>query len=138
MTTIKRDNRSYRGMLQSDDGVIHKIIARNASGITFQTIFGLSQHMIERLRSNPEHIVFSERSRIARLGIQIISDPLEPGNLNGDLLTVTQTASAVIPGYPGLDRYSSFFGPGLPVGRWFLRPARAALLRRGIGRHRTF
>jgi predicted Rossmann-fold nucleotide-binding protein len=117
MTTIKRDNRSYRGMLQSDDGVIHKIIARNASGITFQTIFGLSQHMIERLRSNPEHIVFSERSRIARLGIQIISDPLEPGNLNGDLLTVTQTASAVIPGYPGLDRYSAFFGPGLPVGR---------------------
>jgi len=104
-------------MLQSDDGVIRKIINQDADGITFETIFGLSQHMIERLRSNPEHIVFSERSRIARLGVQISSGSLEPDNLEGDLLTVIQTATAVIPGYPGLERLSSFFGPGLPVGR---------------------
>ncbi len=118
MTMMKRDNRSYRGMLQSDDGVIDEIIRLDDRSITFRTVFGLSQHMIERLREHPEHIVFSERSRIARLGIQITSGPVEAVNLQGDLLKVIQTASAVIPGYPGLDRLSAFFGPGLPVGRF--------------------
>ena len=65
-----RDNRSYRGMLQSDDGVIARVVDRHDGMIRFESSFGLSPHMIERLKSQPEHILFSERSRIARLGIQ--------------------------------------------------------------------
>jgi predicted Rossmann-fold nucleotide-binding protein len=38
-------------------------------------------------------------------------------HLDGDLLILTQTASAVIPGYPLLDQLRVFFDEGLPVGR---------------------
>lgn len=112
-----RDTRSYRGMLQSDDGVISKVVVRNAREIRFQSSFGLSPYMIERLKFQPEHILFSERSRIARLGIQITSDQPSIDRLQGDELVVTQTASAAISGYPALDQLAAFFVPGLPVGR---------------------
>ena len=117
MTKITRDNRSYRGMLQSDDGVICKVLEHGPDRIIFQTAFGLSQHMIQRLKGQPQHIVFSERSRIARLGVQISSEPPACHQLQGDLLILTQTASAVIRGYPGLDQLRTFFDQGLPVGR---------------------
>ncbi|MCP4745984.1 MAG: hypothetical protein GY874_07560 [Desulfobacteraceae bacterium] len=117
MTKIVRDNRSYRGMLQSGDGVIQKVLANEPDRIVFQTAFGLSEHMVTRIRSNPEHIVFSERSRIARLGVQIVCDTLLADQIQNDVLIVTQTASAVIPGYPALDQLRTFFDQGLPVGR---------------------
>jgi predicted Rossmann-fold nucleotide-binding protein len=112
-----RDNRSYRGMLQSDDGVIAKVLDKSATQIRFQTSFGLSPHMMTRLKSHPEHILFSERSRIARLGVQITSDPPAADQLESEALVVTQTASAAISGYPALDQLEAFFVPGLPVGR---------------------
>lgn len=117
MNMVKRDNRSYRGMLQSDDGVILKVTAQESNCIRFKSAFGLSRHMIDRLKSHPEHIVFSERSRIARLGVQITCDSLDADQLDGDVLIVNQTASAVIPGYPSLDMLRVFFDEGLPVGR---------------------
>jgi predicted Rossmann-fold nucleotide-binding protein len=119
MAKIFRDDRSYRGMLQSDDGIIIKVLENRNNQITFQSVFGLSRHMFERLKTQPEQIVFSERSRIARLGIQITSDPptIDKLDTDGHRLIMTQTASAVIPGYPSLDRLSKFFAQGLPVGR---------------------
>ncbi|MDA8142327.1 MAG: LOG family protein [Desulfobacteraceae bacterium] len=118
MAKVLRDTRSYRGMLQSDDGLIIKVLNHSGNKITFQSAFGLSHHMIERLKSQPEHIMFSERSRIARLGIQITCEPPSIDQLNGDMLIVTLTAtSAMIPGYPSLDQLRPFFDEGLPVGR---------------------
>jgi predicted Rossmann-fold nucleotide-binding protein len=117
MAKVGRDPRSYRGMLQSDDGHILKVLSHDTLSVTFETAFGLSRHMIERLKAQPEHIVFSERSRIARLGVQITCEPPSAGRLDGDLLILTQTASAVIPGYPGLDQLRPLFDHGLPVGR---------------------
>lgn len=117
MAKVLRDTRSYRGMLQSDDGRILRVLSHAENSFTFETAFGLSQHMINRIRTKPEHIVFSERSRIARLGIQITCEPPSVEQLEGDLLILTQTASAVIPGYPGLHRLRTFFDEGLPVGR---------------------
>ena len=117
MDQMIRDNRSFRGVLQSDDGHIVKVLSENGNQITFQSAFGLSQHMIRQLKDNPEHLVFSERSRIARLGVQITCDPPTLDQLDGDLLFLTQTASAAIPGYPGLDQLRTFFDEGLPVGR---------------------
>jgi predicted Rossmann-fold nucleotide-binding protein len=104
-------------MLQSDDGVIQKVISCEPNKINFQSAFGLSPYMIERLKHQPEHIVFSERSRIARLGIQITCDPITADQLQGEQLIVTQSASAVIPGYPGLNQLNAYFDQGLPVGR---------------------
>jgi len=112
-----RDNRSYRGLLQSDDGVISKVLHSGEQSITFQTEFGLSPNLIDQLKYQPEHIVFSERSRIARLGCQITCEPFSAENLKGERLTITQIASSVIPGYPELDMLRGFFDTGLPVGR---------------------
>jgi predicted Rossmann-fold nucleotide-binding protein len=117
MTQIARDTRSFRGVLQSDDGEIVKVLDFDGRRITFQSAFGLSEHMIQRLKNQPEHIFFSERSRIARLGVQITCAPPSMDDLDGDVLYLTQTASAVIPGYPGLEQLRPFFDPGFPVGR---------------------
>ena len=73
--------------------------------------------MIQRLKTHPEDIVFSERSRIARLGVQITSEIPTAALLDGDVLILTQTATTVIPGYPELDALRPFFDQGFPVGR---------------------
>ena len=117
MAKRERNNRIYRGLLQSDDGIITRIVKANSRVITFQTTFGLNDQFIERLKNQSEHIVFSERSRIARLGVQIKSEPPTADALDGDRVTLTLVASPVIPGYPGLNELRDFFTLGLPVGR---------------------
>ena len=117
MVKDKRNNLIYRGLLQSDDGIIAKVVKANSRVITFQTTFGLNDQLIERLKNQSEHIVFSERSRIARLGVQIKCEPPSADALEGDRVTLTLVASPVIPGYPGLDELRDFFTLGLPVGR---------------------
>ena len=117
MNRTRVDNRSFRGVLQSDDGVIVRVLEKTSEYITFETNFGLSEHMIQRLKSHPEHLVFSERSRIARLGVQISSRPVTTEKLEGSRLVVVQQATSVIPGYPGLEILGDFFDVGLPVGR---------------------
>jgi len=117
MARTHRDNYLFRGLLQSQDGVISRILDVNNRSITFQTTFGLNEDLVKELKNRPEHIVFSERSRIARLGIQIKCDPPDLNSLKGDMVTLTLAASAVISGYPGLDEFKDFFTLGLPVGR---------------------
>ena len=85
-----RDASCLRGMLQSDDGVISKVLSRNGHCITFETSFGFSAAMVQRLKGQPEHIVFSERSRIARLGVRITNAPPTLERLHGDRLVITQ------------------------------------------------
>ena len=62
MASERRENRIYRGLLQSDDGIITKVLNANSRVMTFQTTFGLNGQLIERLKNQSEHIVFSERS----------------------------------------------------------------------------
>ena len=117
MANERRENRIYRGLLQSDDGIITKVLKANSRVMTFQTTFGLNDQLIERLKNQSEHIVFSERSRIARLGVQIKCEPPSADALAGDRITLTQVATPVIPDYPGLNELREFFTLGLPVGR---------------------
>jgi predicted Rossmann-fold nucleotide-binding protein len=117
MTRNHTNNHLFRGLLQSEDGVISRVTEMNARSITFQTTFGLSEELIDELKNRPEHIVFSERSRIARLGVQIKCDSPSAESLQGDKITLTLVASAVIAGYPGLTELKDFFTLGLPVGR---------------------
>ncbi|MCP3952312.1 MAG: hypothetical protein GY697_08870 [Desulfobacterales bacterium] len=117
MNKTTGENRSYRGLLQSNDGVIVRLLDNGKETIRFQTAFGLSPHMIRRLKTQPEHLVFSERSRIARLGIQISCEPPTVDSLDGEQLLLTQQASPVIPGYPELEELRDLFDIGLPVGR---------------------
>ncbi len=111
------DNHIFRGLLQSDDGIIAHIVDSGPETMTFETTFGLTDPLIERLKHQAEHIVFSERSRIARLGVQIKSEPASADTLSGDTVTLTLVASSVIPGYPSLDELRDFFTLGMPVGR---------------------
>jgi predicted Rossmann-fold nucleotide-binding protein len=117
MARITKKNHVFRGLLQSEDGVISRILAVNDKSVTFDTTFGLSEAMIDQLKNQPEHVVFSERSRIARLGIQIKCDPPAAENIKDGRITLSLVASAVIPGYPGLAEIKDFFTIGLPVGR---------------------
>ncbi|MBW2411489.1 MAG: hypothetical protein JRF72_16950, partial [Deltaproteobacteria bacterium] len=71
-----RDKHIFRGLLQSNDGIISKVIDADTETMTFETTFGLNEPLIERLKHQAEHIVFSERSRIARLGVQIKAEPV--------------------------------------------------------------
>jgi hypothetical protein len=96
---------------------IIKSVNANSRTITFQTTFGLNDQLIEHLKNQAEHIVFSERSRIARLGVQIKCEPPSADALEGDTVTLTLVASPVISGYPGLNELREFITLGLPVGR---------------------
>jgi predicted Rossmann-fold nucleotide-binding protein len=117
MAKTERENLIYRGLIQSADGVITKIINSNSRTITFQTTFGLNDPLIERLKKQSEDIVFSERSRIARLGVQIKCEPPTADDLQGNQITLNQVALPMIPGYPGLAALREFITLGLPVGR---------------------
>ena len=117
MTGKNTNNHLFRGLLQSEDGLITKIIDANDQSITFEATFGLSAELIQQLKKQPEHIVFSERSRIARLGIQIKCQPPGIDGLKAEKITLSMVASAVISGYPDLNEIKDFFSLGLPVGR---------------------
>ncbi len=112
-----REKRSFRGLLQSEDGYIDRLLTATEQTISFESVYRLSEDLVARLRDQPEHILFSERSRIARLGIQITSEPPHIDNLDGDLLRLTQEATPMISGYPDLKTLRAFFDVGLPVGR---------------------
>jgi len=112
-----KDNHLFRGLWQSEDGVTVKILNADAKSIAFETTFGLSDPLIDCLKNQSEHIVFSERSRIARLGIQIVSEPPSAANLDDKAVTLKLTATSVIPGYPSLEELKDFLFCGLPVGR---------------------
>lgn len=117
MSPRQWDNRSYRGLRQSGDGVITRVVSTNEKTIAFETAFRIPKAFAEQLRSQPEHFVFSERSRIARLGISIQCEPPRADHLEGDMLLLKLEASSAIPGYPTLRELKSFFSQGLPVGR---------------------
>ncbi|UCD80124.1 MAG: LOG family protein [Desulfobacterales bacterium] len=117
MPRTSTNNHIFRGLLQSQDGLISKVLDVNKQSISFEATFGLSEELIEQIQNQPEHIVFSERSRIARLGIQIKCDPPSADSLTAGEITLTLVASAMISGYPGLNEIKDFFTLGLPVGR---------------------
>jgi predicted Rossmann-fold nucleotide-binding protein len=117
MNPSHKNRHSYRGLLQSDDGAITRVLHAGRTRIVFETAFGLRGPMADLLEEQPEHLLFSERSRIARLGVQIESAPIREAVVEGDRALLTLTASSVIPGYPGLQELKPFFSPGLPVGR---------------------
>ena len=61
----------FRGIIQSGDGYITKVMEYRENHIVFQAAFTLPDILTDKISNAPNHIVFSERSRIARLGIQI-------------------------------------------------------------------
>jgi hypothetical protein len=117
MNHRSRNHHAFRGLLQSGDGIITRVLRADRRKIIFETAFGLRGPLAGLLQEQPEHLLFSERSRIARLGVQIESAPLSEARLVDGQAVLTLEASAVIPGYPGLTALRDFFSPGLPVGR---------------------
>ena len=60
MARTRTNNHLFRGLLQSEDGLISRVLEVNSQSITFEATFGLSDELTEQLQSQPEHIVFSE------------------------------------------------------------------------------
>lgn len=118
---------SFRGLLQSSDGIITKVFHSTDQSISFEAAFELSEELrelvetperpIESLTLEHDPFIFSERSRIARLGIQISCEDPRLGTLEDSKLYLAMTAMPVIPGYPGFDILKDFFDEGFPVGR---------------------
>ena len=117
MAKRHRNNHFLRGFIQSEDGVISRVLEINSQSMTFEATFEISEQLADRLKNQPEHILFSERSRIARLGVQIKCAPPTADNLQNNIVSLTLSASSMIPGYPDLGQLKDFFTLGLPVGR---------------------
>ncbi len=117
MAKRHRNNHLLRGFIQSEDGVISRVLEVNSRSMTFEAAFEISEPLADRLKNQPEHVLFSERSRIARLGVQINCTPPTADSLQGNIVTLTLSAVSMIPGYPHLGQLRDFFSLGLPVGR---------------------
>ena len=50
MARTYKNNHLFRGLLQSEDGVISRILDVNNRSITFQTTFGLNEELIDELK----------------------------------------------------------------------------------------
>ena len=120
MTVENNKIQSFRGVLQSSDGIITKVFHSTGQSISFEAAFTLSEEFKERVLQKSERFIdsltlqddpfiFSERSRIARLGIQISGESPILGKLENNTLTLSMTASHVIPDYPGLEILQDFF-----------------------------
>ena len=46
MARIHKNNHMFRGLLQSEDGVISRVLDANSRSMTFETTFGVSEEMI--------------------------------------------------------------------------------------------
>lgn len=117
MTFDMQDNQFFRGLLQTDDGTITQVLESTDRHLTFYASFKLTSRLIDKLKQSPENLIYSERSRIARLGVQIISEMPTENRLEKDVITLKLKAWQAIKGYPGLDMLKEFFTEGLPVGR---------------------
>ncbi|MFA6011757.1 MAG: LOG family protein [Desulfobacteraceae bacterium] len=106
-----------RGFYHSEDGVITEILDADDQGITFTATFSISKNLIDQFKAHPEHLMFSQRSRIARLGVMISNKSLAQGHFKDDQVTIKMNASSVITGYPAFHDMKPFFTPGLKIGR---------------------
>ncbi len=110
-------NELFRGLLQSSDGTISRILKVEPDQIRFETTFWLNEALVDILKNQSEHILFSQRSRIARLGLQMDCEKPVAEKLEKDRISLVMEATAVMPGYPGLEKLQPFLTIGLPVGR---------------------
>lgn len=118
---------AFRGFLQSEDGIITRVFHSTARSISFEASFELSDELKELVLAPERPIasftqqhdpfIFSQRSRIARLGVQISCEDPRLGTITDNRLVLSMVASQVISGYPGLEILKDFFDPGFPVGR---------------------
>lgn len=110
-------NPLFRGFYQSDDGVITDVIQSDDQQMTFTATFTIPGNLVKQFRAHPEHLIFSERSRIARLGVMIRNEPLTKSHFKDNQVIVTMHASSVITGYPAFHQLQPFFSMGFKIGR---------------------
>ncbi len=110
-------NRIFRGFYHSEDGIITKVMEADETSVTFQAAFAIPRHLLTQFKEHPEFLIFSERSRIARLGVMITSETPQRHGFKDDQLILTLKAMSVIPDYPDFCKLKPFFSTGLKIGR---------------------
>lgn len=110
---------------QTEDGRIVEVKAAPAGAFEATIAFPLSPEFAARVRGREDEVTFAARSRLARLGINVV--PQTPLVWVGDQLGLTARINANVKAYniePFLER---LLMPGLPVGRLVFCPAEARL-----------
>lgn len=111
------NNHIFSGVLQSEDGFISQIIENQRTSLVFTAEFKADPGFVRKYSEAPEDFVFSERSRIARLGVQIKIEENQPVGIDNDAIRLTLRASSVISTYPAFDLLRDFLKIGFAVGR---------------------
>jgi predicted Rossmann-fold nucleotide-binding protein len=110
----------------SQDGVIVSVRDKSDRGVLLTVAFKLSSpEEIEFARANLAHLQFSERSTLARIGIEVFSP--KPPSLNGDTLFLHSEAFVYDASYPSAGCFKKLLRRGTPVGRLFYAPEKNKL-----------
>lgn len=106
----------------SDDGTISSLRPRaNSSVLDLTLTFRLRDHAeISFVSSRLPKIQFSERSSLARIGLEISA--LQPPRLNRDRLIVQGEAFVYDTNFPCAPYFRNLLKPGISVGRLFYAP----------------
>jgi hypothetical protein len=105
----------------SQDGIVVSTHEKSERSVMVTVAFKLhSPKEIEFARAHLAHLQFSERSTLARLGIELFSP--KPPKLDKDTLFLQSEAFVYDPTFPSASCFRALLRRGIPVGRLFHAP----------------
>ncbi len=111
---------------RSNDGQILTIAARDAETLSFSLAFRpRNPAELEFVLAHREEIHFSERSTLARVGIEMITSGAP--RLDHNRLVLDADAFLFDPSFPNASYWKKLLRPGTPAGRLFYAPESAKL-----------
>ncbi len=110
----------------STDGQILTVKNKNSEKVALTLVFW-PRHAAEMefLKSHLAEIHFTERSSLARIGIEMLLPG--PPTIDGNRLLLSADAFIYDPNFPNAAYWKKLLRPGTPVGRLFFAPAAAKL-----------
>jgi hypothetical protein len=110
----------------STDGQILTVKAKTGEAVALTLVFWPRQPAeMEFLKAHLEQLQFSERSSLARIGLEMIAQG--PATLDGNRLLLEVQCSLYDASFPNAPYWKKLLRPGVPAGRLFHAPAAAKL-----------
>ncbi len=110
---------------QTDDGWVRSVQAAANAHFEVEVVFPVTDAFRDRVQGREKEIVFAARSRLARLGINVV--PSTPPTWDGDRIEMRATVSATVSAYGVEPFLKDLVRPGLHVGRLVFCPAEQRL-----------
>ncbi|MBK8978559.1 MAG: LOG family protein [Planctomycetes bacterium] len=105
---------------ETDDGVVSKVFSQAGARCQIEARIPLKRHFLEMVRGRESEIVFAARSRLARLGIDVVAD--NGLTFDGDVAVVRASIECVLPRYGIAEFLPDIVVPGLRIGRLVFCP----------------